>query len=102
MPGTMSRFSPALESISDSPIIRINNSLAKNNSINAGDSITLFSDLGEVGAKAHLAPYLPDNTAFLTNHYKSTGFLKLFRYNKVPFTKTPCMYSIKTGIKRGD
>ncbi|HEB02719.1 MAG TPA: hypothetical protein ENI12_05740, partial [Nitrospirae bacterium] len=98
VPGTMSRYSDALQGISHGPQVRMSTSLAEKNDIGQGDAVTLYSERGEVHANAHLDHYLPDNKVFLTNHYKSAGILRLFRYNIVPFTKTPCIYANKTGI----
>ncbi len=100
VPGTMSRHSDALEGISKVPQVRMSTSLAERNAIGPGDPVTLFSERGEVHANAQLDPYLHDNTLYYTNHYKSTGILKLFRYNRVPFTKTPCIYANKAGITK--
>ena len=70
-----------------------------NNLLNLGYEV-LKGEVYKAVLNAHLDPYLPDNTVFHTNHYTSAGILKLFRYNRIPFTKTPCTYSNKTGITK--
>ena len=100
--GTTALHSDALLRISKEPLARMNTALADSYKIRPGDTLRFFSERGEIEIKAHIDPYLPDNTVYLTDTQESAGILKYFRYNKMPFTNAPCKYTQKTGLKRGE
>ncbi len=100
--GTTALHSDALLRISPEPSAKMNTALADIYKIRPDDTLRFFSERGEVEIKAVIDPYLADNTVYFTNTQESTGIMKHFRYNKMPFTNTPCKYTQNSGLRRGD
>ena len=100
--GTTALHSDALLRISPEPAAKMNTALADIYKIRQDDTLRFFSERGEVEIKAVIDPYLADNTVYFTNTQESTGIMKYFRYNKMPFTNTPCKYTQNSGLRRGD
>ncbi len=100
--GETARHSDALLEISPEPVAKMHTSLADSYNIRQDDTLEFFSERGELEIKAVISPYLPDNTVYFTNSQESAGILKHFRYNRMPFTNTPCMYAQNLCLKRGD
>ncbi len=98
--GTVSRHSPALQSVNPEPVARIHPATADRLGFAEGDTAEISTHTGSLVLKIKLDTDVPENVIFLTNSFRDNGIFKLLGYNKEPLTGAPVLQYPEATIKK--
>jgi NADH-quinone oxidoreductase chain G len=87
--GTLSRRSPALNSIYPEALLRLNPETAVAHSLKDGDTAKVSTEKGSLSLKVKTDPDVPPSALFLTNTFEGKGVMGLLGYGIEPNTKAP-------------
>ncbi len=94
-----SRYSPALESISPEPYVKMSEFLADSLSIEDGERVEVSTEAGRVTVSARRDPGLPENI-ILMPPFEKGGFLEIARWKVNPAIRVPALDDNRAAIRK--
>lgn len=98
--GTLSRRSPALNSIYPEALIGMSAETARALSLNEGDSVRLSTGKGSVSLKAKIDADAPGGALLVTNNFRGKGAMGLFGYKTESLTKAPLLEAVDIRVQK--
>jgi NADH-quinone oxidoreductase chain G len=98
--GTLSRRSPALNSIYPAPTAKVSEATAAEYSLGEGDTVEVSSSRRKLALPLEIEKDMPDRAVLLTNNFDGAGIMSLLGYNIEPLTRAPVLISVNAYIQK--
>ncbi|MCL4476110.1 MAG: molybdopterin-dependent oxidoreductase [Nitrospirae bacterium] len=85
-----SRYSPALQSISPEPYVKMSETLAGRLSLRDGEHVKVVTEAGSITLSVHRDPCLPENVVLIPPFEKG-GIFEITKWKVNPVTKAPAL-----------
>lgn len=98
--GTMSRKSPALNSIYPEAVVRVGSRTASKLNLKDGDTARVSTEKGALSVKVKVDESLNESFVLVSNNFEGAGVFSLIGYSLDPVTKAPCIEGQQVSIQK--